>query len=397
MRNKALAAAALVAAGLAVAATGSRLQPDAAAAPPAPIPVIAGLQPQDRGLSARLLAADDLPADLHPSPLQAEGRLVWMQPGQSLRHHWPGLVIHGRFDGTLAYLVFDDAVNRFRLTVDGARETALILTRPGRAVIELAGLAPGPHDITLEKLNESAAPAGFGGIWAKAAAPAAPADRRPLIEFIGDSETVGYGNTAPGRDCTAEAVFLATDSTAAFPARVAAGLGGQARGIAQSGIGIVRNHEGLSPGITMTDLYPLDEPKAAALPALPEPPAQLVVLALGSNDFSTPLDKGESWDGTPDLEADAAAGLAELARAALQRNPGAELLLLAFAEHGDSLMEAHRQAMAHIKPEAPQVRLVTLPALDRTACQAHPSVGDHARIAEILLATIAELPPQWRQ
>lgn len=199
-----------------------------------------------------------------------------MQPGQSLRHHWPGLVIHSRFDGTVAYLVFDDAVNRFRLTVDGARETALILTRPGRAVIELAGLAPGPHDITLEKLNESAAPAGFGGIWAKAAAPEAPADRRPLIEFIGDSETLGYGNTAPGRDCTAEAVFLTTDSTAAFPARVAAALGGQARVIAQSGIGIVRNHQGLSPGITMTDLYPLDEPTAAALPALPEPRRSLL-------------------------------------------------------------------------------------------------------------------------
>lgn len=398
MRNKALAAAALVAAGLAVAATGSQFYRPSPAGPPPPPPVISGPSPEDGGFSARLLGADALPSGARPVPLQADGRLIWMQPGKSLRHHWPGLAIHGNFTGTGAYLLFDDAVNRFRLTLDGNAKSALTITRPGRRLIELAGLPPGPHSLTIEKLSESPQAAGFGGIWAKPGgeALAPPPARQPLIEIIGDSDSIGYGNSAPGRDCTADQVFLATDATQAFPALVAAELGAASRVIARSGIGIVRNYEGAAPGETMLDFYPLDQPATDALPAQTETPADLIILALGSNDFSTPLAKGESWNGMPDLEFDAATGLAELAATAQLRNPGAALLLLAFGEYGDSLMEAHRQAMAQIKPATPDARLIVLPELERTACHWHPSLADHRKIADHVLEAIAALPRHWK-
>lgn len=391
MRNKALAAAALVAAGLAMAAISSRLQPAAAPAPAPPPPVLAPAA-GEAAFTAQMLAPDALPAGLATVPLQAEGRVVWMQPGESLRHQWPGLTIRARFEGGSAYLLFDDAVNRFRVTIDGAAAGALTVTRPGRAVVALTGLTPGLHDILVQKLNESPAPAGFGGIRAPVAAtPPAPV-AAPIIEFIGDSDSVGYGNTASARDCSGDQVFLATDSTQAFPAQVAARLGARARVIARSGIGIVRNYEGAAPGETMLDLYPLDQPAMDALPALPEDPAELVVLALGSNDFSTPLAKDEGWTGPADLEADAAAGLADLAEAALRRNPGADLLLLAFGEYGAGLMEAHHQAMARLLATLPDARLVTLPELARDACHWHPSLADHARIAETLLTALAPEP-----
>ncbi|MFZ0099832.1 MAG: lipase, partial [Gemmobacter sp.] len=174
---------------------------------------------------------------------------------QGWQHLWPGVQWRARFSGTGLWLLFDDSVNRYRIEIDG--HPVGIVTRPGNQGIALAGLADGAHDITLVKINESHGPARFGGFFLPTGTdglpPPPPAPM--LIEFIGDSDTVGYGNTVVARACTADTVFLTTDISRSFGPRVAAHLGADYRMIARSGIGLVRNYDGSDPGRTMATLY----------------------------------------------------------------------------------------------------------------------------------------------
>ena len=87
--------------------------------------------------------------------------------------------------------------------------------------------------------------------------------------------------------------------------------------------------------------------------------------------------------------------LTDFARARLAENPGAQLLLLAFGEYGDKLTAPYRQAADTLTAEGFATDLVILPKLERTACLWHPSLADHALIAETLTASIRKDLPGW--
>ena len=88
------------------------------------------------------------------------------------------------------------------------------------------------------------------------ALPAAKTDR--AIEFIGDSLTVGYGNTsAVDRNARPEELFEATDSQQSFGPLVAKHFAAAYQVNAFSGLGMVRNFDGREhPKYRMPDALP---------------------------------------------------------------------------------------------------------------------------------------------
>ena len=295
------------------------------------------------------------------------------------QHVWPGVQWRARFSGTGLRLLFDDPVNRYRIYIDG--QPVAIVTRPGDQGLELNGLAHGPHDITVVKINESTTPARFGGFFLPAGTdglpppPAAPI----LIEFIGDSDTVGYGNTVNSQACTAETVFLATDISRSFGPRVATQLGADYRMFARSGIGLVRNYDGSDPGRTMATLYP-------ATPLLPQP--QVIVIGLGSNDFVAELHEGEQWSDADALRHDFTRSLVSFVRQRHEAAPEALIVFLAFNEYGPDIRRAHEDAAAELGESGITTVLLPLPKFDRGGCDWHPSENDHALIAQLLIDAI---------
>ena len=114
------------------------------------------------------------------------------------------------------------------------------------------------YTIRVDKISESPAGSGrFNGFrvpTGRGRTPPAPQDRQ--IQFIGDSDTVGYGNLSPSRDCTAEEVIELTDTQDAYSPRVGQHFQADYETIARSGIGVVRNYAGMQAGRTMPLLYP---------------------------------------------------------------------------------------------------------------------------------------------
>ena len=327
---------------------------------------------------------------LRPLPLNTVGRTASTPDKKGYLQEWPGFHAEGRFTGTGIYLRFQDMSNRWRVTLDGGDGGRIDLARPGATDVRIDGLAPGEHLIRVEKISESSMPASFGGVFIDDSASPLPAPEPAarLIEFIGDSDMVGFANGATSRDCTEEEIFAATDTSASFGPQVAAALGADYRVIARSGIGLLRNYGGASPETTMPSRYPLALPSDPHAAGQPQRPADIVVTGLGSNDFGSDFAPGEVWQDQAALSRDFAPALTEFLRARVRENPQALQVLLAFGEYGDALVGPYRQAEAALKSDGARVVLVVLPKLQRSACLWHPSAQDHRMIARDIIHAI---------
>ncbi len=337
-------------------------------------------------LSAALVAPQD---GLLPLALLVNGRATGGSKG-ALKQEWPGFRASARFSGSAVWVRFQDGANRWRITLDRGRTGHVDLSRPGVQDLHIRGLRPGEHLIEVEKISESSMPASFGGILIDGAAEALPAPQAAarLIEFIGDSDTVGFANGAETRDCTEEEVFSATDTSRSFGPQVAAALGADYRIIARSGIGLVRNYGGAKPEAVMKLRYGVTLPSNPRATGLPQRPADIVVTGLGSNDFGSDFAPDEPWSDQQALSRDFEPALIGFLRDRVRENPAALQVLLAFGEYGDPLVKPYEAAEAALRADGARVVLVTLPELERSACFWHPSAQDHAMIAERLTQAI---------
>lgn len=328
-----------------------------------------------------------------PLPVHVGGRAVREAEG-GWRFGWPGVYFEGRFRGTGVTVAAAPGADRLRLSIDGAVRADLI--GPGEVRVSIGGLAPGEHVARLDKVTESQeGSARFLGFTIGAgAAPLDPPARARRIEFIGDSYTVGYGDTAPGPECTRGEVHDTTDTTRAFGPLVARRLDADYRIIAYSGFGVVRNYDGAAPGRSLPAIYDRAIPGEAAPwdPQGDDWRPRLIVIALGANDFSTDLHTGEHWPDRAALRADWRAHYVAFARMLMARQPGARLLLVGrdpyFADVEQVAADLNRTA-AH------PVATLRYEGLHLTGCDHHPDLADHRALADLLAAAIGRIDGLW--
>ena len=334
---------------------------------------------------------------LLPLPVRISGRAAQGPGPYRFIHHWPGFHTEARFRGRSVIVRLADDVNRLRIVLDEGGTGVVEVSRPGSVDLRISGLSDGAHTIRLQKFSESSAPAQFGGFFVDSEGEAMPAPQSVprLIEFIGDSDTVGFGSTSERRDCNDAQIFAATDSTKAFGPRVAAGLNADYRVIARSGIGLVRNYEGADRGDTMPRQYGRGLPDDAESVPIPETAPDVIVVGLGSNDFGSALQANERWKDYRALREDFAPALTAFLQARARECPQAIFILLAFGEYGEELIGAYHEADSALRRGGTKSSLVILPKLDRRGCQWHPSPRDHAMIADRLIAAIAAKEPSW--
>lgn len=331
-------------------------------------------------------------------PMRVQGRVA-TQDGK-IFHQWPAIHAEAAFTGRVAALAVSDSPARYRVTLDpGAPDPAVVvLDRPVAGTLDLAPRGPGPHRLTIETLGETPdAPGVLPRLLVPTAAAAQPAPAPPVrrIEVIGDSDSTGYGILHDGRDCDDATTRASSDSTAAWPARVARALGAELRLHAATGIGLIRNYGGAAPDRTLAALYPRtlwSDADAAPMIADPWQP-QAIVVAIGSNDFASPLQPGEPWEDAQAVGRDFAPALADFLAALRARAPHAAILMAVWPEYGPPYLRAHRAAL-DLRAQAGDdaVALLALPRMDKTACGWHPSVTDHVAIAQVVIDHLAAQP-----
>ncbi len=219
-------------------------------------------------------------------------------------------------------------------------------------------------------------------------------DRR--IEFIGDSDSVGFGNLSGRRNCTGEEVFLSTDTQEAFGPRVARFFDADYRLNAVSGIGLVRNIQGADPERTMRSLYgrALFDSTVSAPPSNWSP--QVIVVALGSNDFFSDLAATERWSDLAELRNDFVMQYVEFFLELRHRHPRAYLLSLAWDGYGPDYLMAHEAAISDLRDRGEtSLDLMILPEMAKTGCLWHPDLADHEKVSNAIIRFLEARPEIW--
>ena len=314
-----------------------------------------------------------------PLPLNIGGRVA-PAPGGAYDFGWPGVYFEGRFAGPAVEVAVDPGADHLAVSIDGVRKAEL--ANPGETRLRLGDLGPGVHVVRLDKLTESqVGSARFEGFFVGPEGRALPAPSRPRrIEFVGDSHTAGYGVRSTSRDCTEQEVHDLTDTSLAFGPILAARLDAEYRIEAFSGRGVVRNYGGAAPGEPLPVLFPRlipgqAEPRVADDAWKPD----LVVVGLGTNDFSTPLHAGEAWTDAAALHHDYREAYVAFVQGLKADRPGARFFLIA----GDDFAED----VAEVADRTGAVA-VRITHMDRGACHWHPSAADQRMMADRLEAAI---------
>lgn len=314
-------------------------------------------------------------------PVNIGGRVA-PAPNGAYDFGWPGVYFEGRFEGGSVEIAVDTGGEHLAVSVDGVRKAEL--TKSGETRLTLDSLGPGEHVVRLDRLTESQSGSSrFHGFFVGEQGKALPAPARSRkIEFIGDSHTVGYGVRSASRDCTEQQVHDLTDTSLAFGPILARRLDADYRIVAFSGRGVVRNYNGLAPGLPLPVLFPRlipgqDQPRLGADDAWSP---DVLVIGLGTNDFSTPLNPGEPWVSEAVLREDYRDRYVAFVQALKASRPKARVFLIA----GDTFAEDVAQVA-----DRTGARAVRITGMDRGACHWHPSAADQRMMADRLEAAIA--------
>jgi lysophospholipase L1-like esterase len=306
---------------------------------------------------------------------------------------WPGVYFEAQFTGDSVDVKIDDDQNNLYLWVDGVHK--LTLTKPGRTTVALKDLDPGRHVVRLEKTSETqGSTSTFDGFYVASAWQALSAphyERR--IEFIGDSFTVGYGNTSRGQTCTVEDVAQTTDTSQAFGPLTAKYFGASYRINAYSGDGVVRNYAGIRPGITFPVIYRYTLFDQSTLANDDGGTPDVVVIGLGTNDFSTPLGTDEHWKTREELRADFIATYVEFVKTLRAEWPSAHFILMAATDDGSERIDTANAVADRLKEDGTTgLEILPFGNLDYQACHAHPSLKDEGILTQLLIDRISRLP-----
>ncbi len=331
-----------------------------------------------------------------PLPLRINGRVVPLGGAAGWRRQWPGTYLEGAFDGPAIDVAVGPGPVSLRIAIDGDAPVPLVRPAPGLYRVTAGGA--GRHRIRVSVASESqAGPTDLGGLFAPAGTrplPAPPARQR-RIEFIGDSHTVGYGNTSPVRSCSQDAIWATTDTTQGPAGLTAAHYDADYRVNAISGRGIVRNYGGMAAA-TLPLAYPfaLFDGRTPVRP--PEWQPQVIVIGLGTNDFSTPLKAGERWPTREVLHADYERRYIDFVTMLRARHPGAFFILWATdMADGEIAREAARVADRLRAAGERRVVFVPVTGLAFSGCDAHPDLADDRAIAAAIGRAIDARPDIW--
>jgi lysophospholipase L1-like esterase len=316
--------------------------------------------------------------------------------GNTMRYSWPGVYFEGRFRGTGVGIVLNDSGADYDVQIDGAGVATLVT--PGKTTRWVNGLNNAQHTVRVVKRNDSPwSISEFGGFVAApgGAILAAPPARSRQIEFIGDSLTVGYGNTSTSRSCPGDQVARSTDTDLSYGALAARRLAADYQINAISGKGIVRNYNGGDPGTDYRGSYDRALLSVAGdVWSLGSWRPQLVVVYLGTNDFSTAVHAGEPWTADTLVTAyrDAYTGFLQK----LRNRYGAKTTIVAV---GAGLFANYVQQVVQQRNAAGdgRVRYWALDGsgLDSSSCDYHFSTHDDRLIADRLGAYIGTLALGW--
>jgi len=333
---------------------------------------------------APVSAAVDVAAD-DPN-IRYNGRFDFADPKKP-RFDWPGTGIQARFTGASVAVRISGGENEFNVLIDGELKARLSMQNGKSEYVAAEGLAAGEHTLELVKRTE-----GFNGIavfeglrladgGALLPPPARPSHK---IQFFGDSYSAGYGSDATVLQCADRRPF--DNNYVAYGPVTARAVDAEYSVQAVSGLGMVHNYGDTSP-LSAAPFPPFydrvlfnsETPKWDFSKWVPD----LVVIALGTNDFSTAVKPSQ---------AQYTSAYKEFIKKVRSHHSQARILCLTFS--ADEFQGKYVDAM--VKELAAQgderIHWKHMPALvtGELGCDWHPNTAGHRKFADQLIPVVRQ-------
>jgi len=328
---------------------------------------------------------------LRASSLHPYGRFMKAGSGE-LEMISSGVHFGFRFTGigcsVYAYIQDPAAHNYLQYTLDGVYQKRIRIDGNKREAFRITGLVKGEHTVWIYKATEAATGPVFIEKIVATDIFALKVPELPLIEFIGNSITCGAASDPSEIPCGRGEYHDQHNAYYAYGPRVARALNVNFILSSVSGIGIYRNWNSLSP--VMPQVYEKTDFQENSKRNwdFKKYHPRIVSIALGTNDFSdgdhiTPRQPFDSIQFVKNY-----IGFIKLvkskypdARIALLSSPmlnGNKRMLLQ-----NCLKAVKIQTDIHFK-KSPPVALFFFKPMQARGCGGHPSVEDHAILAEEL-------------
>ncbi|VUD64021.1 Acetylxylan esterase / glucomannan deacetylase [Thalassocella blandensis] len=323
------------------------------------------------------------------------GRALTLENGM-VKFAWPGVYIEAAFTGNTLGVVFgedsqmgfnpgDNSVSYFDVNIDGQFHSTLIQPQSEIWIKNIPDHGQAQHHIKITKRNE--APTVINNFKGFIPAPGKSVtipqtERDKSFVFIGDSYTAGYGLESDTRECTPEKVVATTNSTQTFAALTAKHFNANYQQVAYSGRGLARNFGGAG-GPTMSALYDKVFPWERSPRVENAEAADVVVIGLGINDFSTPISAQESWTeaGLEDAYRERYHALLDWVQQYYEK-PSAVVLSATWLGRDTAFagLVQHVVEQRQAKGES-NIVYWFYEGLDNEGCDWHPSAADHRMLA----------------
>lgn len=302
-----------------------------------------------------------------------------------VRYGWPGTGLHVRFHGTALWLLMDDHAWFHEVRVDADAPTRLA-TQPGpRRYMVVEGLPEGEHTVVVRRRTEGhLGPTDVIDVETDGRLLPAPAPELRM-EVLGDSITAGYGNEGSNRFCKFSP--KTENHLRSYAGLAAAAVGAELSAIAWSGKGITRNYGGDTKEPTLPAIYERSVPTEPGSRWVDPAPADVVVVNLGTNDFSSEAD--------PTAEEFVAAYVAML-EAVRARHPDAPILCTVaplLRDDERAVVETYIEQALALRRHAGDVdvrRIALHEEPQGWGCDWHPSAATHAAMAERLIPALED-------
>ena len=208
------------------------------------------------------------------------------------RYAWSGAGLTACFRGTGAVVLLRDDKNEHQVVLDG-RPVSTLPSRQGQErYVLVEGLPLAEHRVELYRRTEALFGVtqflGFEVLGGELLADTFQPRRR--MELVGDSISCGYGNEGTSTDCPFSA--STENHYLAYGSVLARKLEAELSTVAWSGRGVVKNYDG-GPGAVLGDLYDRVLPESTSSRWQPEQSKDIVVVNVGTNDYSTEPDPAE--------------------------------------------------------------------------------------------------------
>ncbi|MBN1759335.1 MAG: hypothetical protein JW863_13495 [Chitinispirillaceae bacterium] len=329
-----------------------------------------------------------VPADKLISPddpcFNYYGRFDMSNP-KAPKFNWSGVVIEASVPGPIVGMSMKDGNNDYDIEIDGKRDKIIRTQSSVQQYMFRTDLTSDMHTVRIIQRSENHwGTATFRGLYLADGKVPGPAPKKPQrkIEFIGDSYTAGYGIESPSQSCNSTQLRQYTNTNLTFASLVTKAFHAQSSILAWSGQGMVRNYGDKNKRSSTPYPFYYDRILGAASTAAwnyPQWKADLVVINLGTNDFSTQPNPDESMY---------VGDYHNFIKRVLGNYPDAAIICVStsqgvFENYIKKVVTEETTTLNH-----PGVYSAAYPSSrQNSGCDYHPSITDNRNVANILIHT----------